>query len=76
MLQNNNRFHRHSLYSVMSHVVLFACVIKLNISTKNTVKRILPQRSYVGNLNALCNPIKKILDKILCRRRAIKGIVK
>ena len=47
----------------MSHVVLFAYPIKLNISIKNTVTKFY-QRSYIVILSHLCNATKKILDKI------------
>ena len=40
MLQNK-QFNRHSLYSMTSVVVLFAYSIKLNISTKKRVRKIL-----------------------------------
>ena len=45
MLQNRQS-HRHSLCNVMSHVVLFACSINLNISTKKRVSKILPKKLY------------------------------
>ena len=64
MLQNKE-FHRHSLCSVMSHVVLFAYPTTLNISTKNRITKIPPKKF----LNALCNRTKKILDKFSCHRR-------
>ena len=53
--------------NVMSHVVLFAYPIKLNISTKNTVTKILAE-SYTVILSDLCNAIKKILGRISCHR--------
>ena len=46
MLQNRQS-HRHSPCSVMSHVVLFAYPIKLNVSTKNRVTKILEKKLYV-----------------------------
>ena len=61
------KLFQKSLINVMSYVVLFAYPIKLNISTKNTVTKILPKKLYCI-LSDLCNAIKKILDKILCRK--------
>ena len=37
----NKTSHRHSLCTVMSHVVLFAYPIKLNISYENSRKEVL-----------------------------------
>ena len=37
----NKQFNKHSLYSMTSVVVLFVYSIKLNISTKNRVTKIL-----------------------------------
>ena len=54
--------HRQSLCSVMSHVVLFAYLIKLNISTRELQK--LYQGSDTVNLSAFCNAVEKLLDKI------------
>ena len=51
--------------NAMSHVVLFAYPIKLNISTKNTAIKILPKKLYY-DLSDLSNEIKKILHKISC----------
>ena len=46
MIQNKQS-HRHSLCIVMSHIVhLHNCPIKLNISTKNRVKKILQKKLY------------------------------
>ena len=47
MLQNK-RFNRHSLYSMTSVVVLFVYSMKLNISTKNGVTKILLKKLYCG----------------------------
>ena len=63
-----NELFQKSLYNVMSDVLLFAFSIKLNISTKNRVKK-LGQGSYIVNSSDLCNAIKKILDTISCHRR-------
>ena len=43
MLQNRQS-NRHSLYSMTSVVVLFAYVIKSNISTRKGVTKILPKK--------------------------------
>ena len=45
-MPQNKQSHRHPLCSVMSHVVLFAYPIKLNIWIKNTVTKILPKKLY------------------------------
>ena len=46
MIQNKQS-HRHSLCIVMSHIVhLHNCPIKLNILTKNRVKKILQKKLY------------------------------
>ena len=45
MLQNKQS-NSHSLYSMTSVVVLFAYPIKLNISTRNGVTKILPKKLY------------------------------
>ena len=60
------KLFQNSLCNVMSHVV-FACPIKLNISTKNSYKNFY-KRSYIVISSDLCNAIKKILDKISCHR--------
>ena len=45
-----------SLYNVMSHVVLFAYKMKLNISVKNIVTKILPKKLYCDFKRSLqCN---------------------
>ena len=45
MLQNKQS-NRHSLYSMTSVVVFFAYPIKLNISTRNRVTKILPKKLH------------------------------
>ena len=55
------------LCNVVSHVVLFAYPIKLNIWAKNTVTKFY-QRSCIVNLSDLCNVIEKILETILCHK--------
>ena len=52
----NKQSHRPSLYSMTSLVVLFAHPIKLNLSTRNTVIKIL-SKSYC-DFNDLCSAIK------------------
>ena len=42
----NKQSRRHSLCNVMSHVLLFAYRIKLNVSTKNTVTKILQKKLH------------------------------
>ena len=42
----NKQFRGHSLYNMTSVVVLFAYLIKLNISTTSAVTKILPKRLY------------------------------
>ena len=61
-----NKLSQKSLYNLMSRVLLFACPIKLNISTKNRVRKILPKKLYCEFVisSDLYNAIKKILDKI------------
>ena len=53
----NKQSHRPSLYSMTSLVVLFAYPIKLTLSTRNTVRKIL-SKSYC-DFNDLCSAIKK-----------------
>ena len=55
--------NRYSLYSMTSVVVLFAYLIKLNISTRKELCKFY-QRSYIIILTYLSNSIKKMLDKI------------
>ena len=62
MLQNKQS-HRPLVCNVMSHVVLFAYRITLNISTTQRVTKIL-QRNNVVNLGYLSNAITKISDKM------------
>ena len=45
-MPQNKQSHGHLLCSVMSHVVLFAYPIKLNIWIKNTVTKILPKKLF------------------------------
>ena len=40
--KQNEQSHRHSLCSVMSHVVLFAYPIKMNISARKRAAKFLP----------------------------------
>ena len=55
MLQNKQS-HRHSLCNVMSHVVLFAYSINLNMLTKSTVTKILQKKIYCEfKLSFQCN---------------------
>ena len=42
----HKQFHRHSLYSMTSVVVLFVYRIKLNILKSKTVTKILPKKLY------------------------------
>ena len=52
----NKQSHRHSLCSVMSHVVLFAYSIKLNISTRSRVTKVLQKKLYCEfKLSLQCN---------------------
>ena len=48
------------------YVVLFAYQVMLDISTGKRVAKNLPKNLYC---EFRCNAIKKILDKISCRRR-------
>ena len=61
MLQNKQS-NRHSLYSMTLVVVLFAYPVKLNISTRNGVTKILP--SYIVILSDVSNTTIKMSDKI------------
>ena len=45
MLQNK-QFNRYSLYSMRSVVALFAYPVKLNVSTKNGVTKMLLKKLY------------------------------
>ena len=62
MLQNKQS-NSHSLYSMTPVVVLFAYPIKLNILTRNGVKKF-RQRRYIVILSHLPNKTNKMLDKI------------
>ena len=61
----NKQSYRHLLCSVISHVVLFAYQVMLNISRQETeLQKFFKNLSYIVNLSDLCNATKKILDKI------------
>ena len=72
-MPQNKQAQRHSLCSVMSHVVLFAYPIKLNIWIRTQLQKFY-QRSYIVNLTHLSNAIKKIVDKISFHRHFKAGL--